>query len=247
MSEVKEETIKFVKSGKEKEEILSEFREYIIKQIKDAKFLNFFFGSGCSKPKVKLLSEMFKLNNDNDFFISLRENDSNFDSKYASFESNEPEAFNLIKKILLPTLPTPEKPLNIEEFLNLVNPLIDYTQTLTRDDSSYEAAYSYLSVLKETVTKIIIKNIKKGMESEGDNHYKHLIENIIEIKELNTYNNDHEVINIFTTNYDLMIEEALESRDCKYTTGFSGEYERTFDGTDFDYRLVDDKKRFRTK
>lgn len=47
-------------------------------------------------------------------------------------------------------------------------------------------------------------------------------------------------INIFTTNYDLYAEQALDSLRFPYNNGFSGTYRRSFDPASYRYALVED-------
>src|SRR5699024_3935611 len=60
-------------------------------------------------------------------------------------------------------------------------------------------------------------------------------------------NKDYTPVNIFTTNYDLFNEIALEKLNIRYTNGFSGTINRVFDPSEFNYRLVDDMNRYKDK
>lgn len=54
-------------------------------------------------------------------------------------------------------------------------------------------------------------------------------------------------VNIFTTNYDLFIESALEKSNVHYTTGFQGGINRIFNSSMFNFRYVDTENRYKKK
>lgn len=56
-----------------------------------------------------------------------------------------------------------------------------------------------------------------------------------------------EPINIFTTNYDLFNEKALEILKIEYTNGFSGYVDRIFSPYSFNFRIVDEENRYKDK
>lgn len=58
---------------------------------------------------------------------------------------------------------------------------------------------------------------------------------------------DSSKLSIFTTNYDLFNEFALENNSFSYTTGFTTELRQSFDINRFKYRLVDDTERYKDK
>ena len=55
------------------------------------------------------------------------------------------------------------------------------------------------------------------------------------------------ILSIFTTNYDLFNESALEKIGVNYTSGFRGDITRRFDPSIFRYRLVDSENRYKDK
>lgn len=58
---------------------------------------------------------------------------------------------------------------------------------------------------------------------------------------------DSSKLSVFTTNYDLFNEFALENNSFSYTTGFTTELRQSFDINRFKYRLVDDTERYKDK
>ncbi|QGS36305.1 hypothetical protein FOB80_01775 [Aerococcus viridans] len=52
---------------------------------------------------------------------------------------------------------------------------------------------------------------------------------------------------IFTTNYDLFNEFALENNNFSYTSGFTTDLKQAFDINQFKYRVVDDTERYKDK
>ncbi|WP_276421728.1 SIR2 family protein, partial [Lactococcus garvieae] len=54
-------------------------------------------------------------------------------------------------------------------------------------------------------------------------------------------------LSIFTPNYDLFTEYALEYNNISYATGFTTDLTNKFDINQFKYRLVDDTNRYKNK
>lgn len=79
---------------------------------------------------------------------------------------------------------------------------------------------SYISLSNKICSKI--KDVVNQSLPKGDNPYSHLVSWI------NGINRDY-AIEIFTTNYDLLLEEALEETRTPYFDGFSGSKTAFFD------------------
>lgn len=134
---------------------------------------------------------------------------------------------------------------NLEEFLNWLNSGISFFKNNANHQEEYLEAFN-------NCKKIIISIIKKGMLNDKYestimnyiNFYNEII-NIRSLKEKNSLPKDP--INIFTTNYDLFNELALEKCKFQYTTGFHGEVNRIFDMNNFRFRLVDSENRYKER
>ena len=106
---------------------------------------------------------------------------------------------------------------NIELILSRVRSLaevIGETEVHGLDATGYK-------LLSETICSKIKKVVGKSLP-EGENPYSHLISWI------NGINRDY-AVEIFTTNYDLLLEEAMERARTPYFDGFSGSKTAFFD------------------
>lgn len=71
---------------------------------------------------------------------------------------------------------------------------------------------------------------KKQTGFEDRNRFFMLLNNIISNRQSSIL---HKIINIFTTNYDLLIEESLEACNLKYVDGFSGRISPVFSTSNY--------------
>jgi len=83
-------------------------------------------------------------------------------------------------------------------------------------------------VQKDFFDKIISPLLDKTKKQKGENERKSFISLIGNIIENRNSAILHKIVNIFTTNYDLLIEEALEKCKLEYIDGFSGKICPTF-------------------
>lgn len=86
------------------------------------------------------------------------------------------------------------------------------------------------------ISKYIRKQIITGIEQENHcllNTYKNFYKRISQRKRKSP-------INIFTTNYDLFNEIALDELGYPYNNGFTGTYKRKFSPASYNYMYVDD-------
>lgn len=77
------------------------------------------------------------------------------------------------------------------------------------------------------------------------NNYELLIKNLAFLKQLSDDEND--TINLFTPNYDLFIENSLDSLGYAYSDGFKNSVHQIFDTTEYNRRPVDVTKRFKDR
>ena len=182
-----------------------------------SKNLNIFIGSGCSLPAVKLMGSTFK---------SLKEqNKSLILGSYGGDSAD------------------------IEGYLNWLNTgirFIDQNSNPTKLESQKkEKLIKSFNETKKFLVDSIVKDYDK--EEKGilstKNNYQLFYNSIFSIRGIKNYS----PVNIYTTNYDLFNEIAMESLNIQYTNGFRGTVNRVFDPAVFQLRLVDDENRYKDK
>jgi len=115
---------------------------------------------------------------------------------------------------------------NLEAMLGTIN-AVATVNGLTEVDASIEEKASL-------VRGFIRSRVIKGMSGEEvSSFYRRFFQGIVS-------QGRRAPINIFTTNYDLYVEQALDSLRFPYNNGFSGTYHRTFDPASYRYALVED-------
>ena len=203
------------------EESLKKIQEAFLKVL-DNKNLSFLLGSGCSSYKIKeqeigiptmapMAKEFYGLSN---------------------FEEN--------KEWLLSKLKIDVKDKNFEEnleaFLSVLHSLSFYHSKINNETD--EDAQKINQVIKEARNFILEKclneeNIKDKRDSELLEVYKTFY------KKLLTRNSTLPRLNIFTTNYDLYSERAMDSLGIHYVNGFTGGISKYFNPTIFNYALAE--------
>ena len=126
---------------------------------------------------------------------------------------------------------------DLEGYLNWLQQAMKFY----KDDEKYKTAYE--NSKKSLVTSIEI-NYEDPSKLEVLNNYKDFYKNIFNVR---TFSEEYEPIKIFTTNYDLFNEIALESLDILYNNGFTGTVKRKFNPYSFNYRLVDEENRYKDR
>ncbi|MGG1688396.1 SIR2 family protein [Pseudalkalibacillus sp. NRS-1564] len=128
---------------------------------------------------------------------------------------------------------------NIEACLNWLNAGLEFLSEEKEDYELYNKLYDGL--LKELKDSII--NTKEDDEKTAINTYAKLFNLLFSVRQ----DSKHQPLNLFTTNYDLLVERTLESISAHYINGFSGVVNRLFDPSVFRLRYVDDENRYREK
>lgn len=96
--------------------------------------------------------------------------------------------------------------------------------------------------------KLIDSTKKPKSEDDGGSvlkTYREFFRKIAETRLDVSDNND--IINVFTTNYDLFIERSLDAENYQYTNGFTSGIEQKFSIREFHLRKVDVDERYRDK
>jgi hypothetical protein len=182
--------------------------------------LHYLIGSGCSLPAVPLMSETFN---------KIKKNNSQLKELLGEFGGNNED---------------------IEGYMNWLKNATVFFNLESDDYKSYEGAF-------DTVKNGLLKTIpfeynlnKKDQYSEGDKEIQATIENYHKFYSgifLQRVFKKLSPINVFTTNYDLFNEIALENSGIHYANGFRGNVNRTFDPSVYRLRLVDDENRYKEK
>ena len=118
---------------------------------------------------------------------------------------------------------------DIEKYLNWLNKAIDFLKNQEND--------RYRSVREFTQKQLI-----QSIDIDYNNKEALRILGIYKIR-----NKSKNPINVFTTNYDLFNEKALESLKINYCNGFNGFIERVFEPSIFKQRIVDEENRYKEK
>ncbi|AIC92711.1 SIR2 family protein [Shouchella lehensis] len=135
-----------------------------------------------------------------------------------------------------------EDNLDIESYLNwLSNAIVFYDEN--EEGEKFREAFN-------STKRALVKSINQNYEDLSNektrntlNNYKEFYNNIFMQREYFKKS----PVNIFTTNYDLFNEVAMEQLSINYTNGFRGTVNRVFDPSAFRLRLVDDENRYKDK
>ena len=217
-------------------ESIKKIQEAFLKVL-DNKNLSFLLGSGCSSYEIK------KKTQDNN-----TSEDSNIEKEQIGIPVMAPmtqefyksSGFKENKKWLLSSLKIDVEDKNfkknLEAFLSVLHSLSFYHSKINNEAD--KDAQKINQVIKEARNFILEKclnekNIKDKRDSELLEVYKTFY------KKLLTRNSTLPRLNIFTTNYDLYSERAMDSLGIHYANGFTGGISKYFNPTIFNYALAE--------
>ena len=126
---------------------------------------------------------------------------------------------------------------DLEKYLNWLNKAIDFLKD--EENASHKRVRKYA---QEELIKSIDIDYSNKEALETLEIYKKFYNIIFKIR-----NKSKNPINVFTTNYDLFNEKALESLKINYCNGFNGFIERVFEPSIFKQRIVDEENRYKEK
>lgn len=161
-------------------------------------------------------------------------NQSILNTKLLKTENSE--LSNIIKKILNEFLSSFN---DIEGFLSWIENGLRFERKFERKTKLKEC-FNY--VKEQFIDSIPPINDSEYIDSESIKIYNKFYNNIFKYR-----NEESNKLSVFTTNYDLFNELALENNKVTYTTGFSSNLIQSFDVNQFKYRLVDDTNRYKDK
>src|SRR5699024_4756026 len=135
---------------------------------------------------------------------------------------------------------------NIEGYLDWLNTGIRFLEDeeLSEKNKKEKLEYSF-NITKKYLYDSIVKNYddKKNEILETKRNYREFYNALFSIRDIK----DYPPLNVFTTNYDLFNEVAMEDLGIQYTNGFTGTVKRDFSPSVFQLRLVDDQNRYKDK
>ena len=204
------------------ESIADDVKKKIFSFLDEDVNINIMLGSGCSTPAIKLMGQTFK--------------------EYRKEKKEEKTQQKIVKEILeefdCKYKDDEYSRGNIELFISWLGHKI----------ASEENNEKYQLIRDELVKKLIDSTKKPSSQADGGNvlkTYREFFEKIAETRLDVSDNND--IINVFTTNYDLFIERSLDAENYQYTNGFTSGIEQKFSIREFHLRKVDVDERYRDK
>ena len=82
----------------------------------------------------------------------------------------------------------------------------------------------------------IINRIDSSKKEPSLKSYEEFFSNLRDLNQVKNFNN---VVNVFTTNYDMLCEESMDNLGIHYYNGFVGNYKRTFNANYYKYKYVE--------
>lgn len=193
-------------------------------------------GSGASSPAIPLMSQIFQ-----DFRRRQNQDTKDeLDDKIRLFLANSENSGT--RTIVSSNI---EKFGDIESFLSW----LDYRVKGNLKGSKSDDAMFH-NIEKYLIEKISRKDRAEGKrQSAVGNNYLKVIQGLGESRRIANAQSDYfyDVVNLFTTNYDLCHERALEASRYAYTDGFTNGIKSTFSMTEFHRRPADLENRFKDK
>ncbi|QLQ62768.1 SIR2 family protein [Limosilactobacillus reuteri] len=181
--------------------------------------INIMLGSGCSTPAIKLMGQTF---------LEYR-------NEKGRKKTRQNEIDNILKDF---DQKYKDNEKNIELFISWLGHKI----------ASEKNPGKYQKTRNELLKKLIDSTKKPKSEDDGGSvlkTYREFFRKIAETRLDVSDNND--IINVFTTNYDLFIERSLDAENYQYTNGFTSGIEQKFSIREFHLRKVDVDERYRDK
>lgn len=201
--------------GTEASDITVSDLQSLLKNIYASKNLNFLLGSGCSAGAIPIMGDTFKKSKAK---IQKKVNESEISEEYV-------EIFKEVEN-------------NIELYLNWLKKGMDY---LRYDRDKKQKCEFVFDLVKTDLIGSIYIDYTKGEAKEVLNKYKKFYSQIFDYRKYKPNN----PVNIFTTNYDLFNEIALEQSSINYVNGFVGNVIREFSPNVYNLRIVDEEDKYR--
>lgn len=177
--------------------------------------IGIFIGAGC--PVSILIKEVGKTESNEEIFLPLISDVAGLTSivknKLKGSNDTPSASDNLISQLKEDGIPNP----NIEEILSQLRAL----RQVAGKGKVREFSAKELDDLDKNICELITNEVNKDLPTE-ETPYHNLAIWVRSIPRLKP-------VHIFTTNYDLLIEQALEESSCPYFDGFIGSKKAFFD------------------
>ena len=179
--------------------------------------LHFLIGSGCSRNAIPLMNTTFE---------NIRSNYEEVRKLYEQYTGDN----------------------DLESFMSWLATAMKFFPEESDEYKEYKSAYT--TIKREFLKSINLNLFRNETELIVEHEETTTLQNYIKFYSVifsHTRKKDLQPINVFTTNYDLFNEIALETLKIPYTDGFSGVVNRTFNPSMFHIRLVDEENRYKEK
>lgn len=215
------------------EESIKKIQEAFLKVL-DNKNLSFLLGSGCSSYEIEKKVEDSNTSNIKKEQIGIPVMAPMAKEFYglSNFKENKEWLLNTLK------IDVEDKNFekNLEAFLSVLHSLSFYHSKI--NNKADENAQKIDQIIKEARNFILEKCLnEKNIKDERDNELLEVYKTFY--KKLLTRNSTLPRLNIFTTNYDLYSERAMDSLGIHYVNGFTGGISKYFNPTIFNYALAE--------
>lgn len=207
---------------KEVEDIKLEITNYLL-----ANKVNILFGAGAPKCNLKNKNEEFPLMTD---LVKAVKEDFDIQTCISEIESMETDQ----KDIVINQLKFHEN--DVE---GLLSSLEGVSQFITNCD--------LISILEKLLMLIKYKIINRIHSSNKQIPLKNYEEFFNSLRDINQVKNFNNVVNVFTTNYDMLCEESMDNLGIHYYNGFVGNYKRTFNANYYKYKYVENMELNKSK
>ncbi|MBF2462731.1 SIR2 family protein [Listeria welshimeri] len=220
----------------QKQQISSFIKREILNKNRN---LNIFIGSGCSTPAIPLMGTTLKT------ILNKSENED-IKQEFISYLNLSEDHKKIFEKHLNEPLTKNDLIIaknydnfsNIEAFMTYIQQKIN----IERDEVHKNNLNQIFDSTKKQFVATIPKHSDQKYEGDVAKLYKKFYQKIFEKRQY-----ESSKLNVFTTNYDLFNEIAFESNNINYSTGFTNNLTSVFNINQFNYRLVDERNRYKEK
>ena len=215
------------------EESIKKIQEAFLKVL-DNKNLSFLLGSGCSSYEIEKKVEDSNTSNIKKEQIGIPVMAPMAKEFYNLSEFEENKEWLLRKLKIDVEEKNFEK--NLEAFLSVLHSLSFYHSKINNEADKEDRKIN--QVIKEARNFILEKCLnEENIKNKRDNELLEVYKTFY--KKLLTRNSTLPRLNIFTTNYDLYSERAMDSLGIHYANGFTGGISKYFNPTIFNYALAE--------
>lgn len=202
--------------------------------------LNILIGSGASVPDIPLMNktmkEIVKNPKNKDIkkqllsYLNLSDEETGIFSKYFENKKISDKEWKIVENY--------DYFSNIEGFMSYLQQKIATAEFKSHRIKAFKVFEKLKSLFIETIPKF---NDDKYLGKVSVN-YQNFYQSIFSQRQ-----EESPKLNIFTTNYDLFNEVALEKNEIKYTSGFKQGLVSKFDINQFNFRQVDERNRYKDR